>query len=79
VSGGLHNVIVGYRAGSPKIALLWEEYGHRAVPHRACMACGRVAYFVQSGVDAIRSRDPEVICDECWERPDVKRDVYADL
>ena len=76
---GLHNVIVGYPQADPRLRELWEEYGHRALPHRACMNCGVVVYFVQSGVDAIRSRDPEVICDRCWQRPDVKRDVYADL
>jgi hypothetical protein len=43
------------------------------------MNCGVLCYFSESGVDAIRSRDPEVICERCWERPDVKRDVYADL
>lgn len=76
---GIENVIVGYRDGSPRIAELWEVHGHRTVPHRGCMACGRMTWFVPSGVDAIRSRDPEVICDECWSRPDVKADVYKAL
>ena len=76
---GFENLIVGYRDGSPQIAYLWEQHGHRALPHRSCMSCGRMTWFVQSGVDAIRSKDPEVICDECWERPDVKADVYKAL
>jgi hypothetical protein len=76
---GLDNLIVGYPEGDPRIALLWEEHGHRAVPHRGCLNCGVICYFVPSGVDAIRSRDPEVVCERCWQRPDVKRDLYAAL
>ncbi len=76
---GLENLIVGYPEGDPRIASLWEVYGHRAVPHRGCLNCGRRCYFVESGQDTIRSRDPEVICELCWARPDVKRDLYAAL
>lgn len=77
---GLHNLIVGYRQGDPKIRLLWEEHGRRALPHRRCIAgCGAVVWFVESGQDAIRSRDPEVICDVCWADRRVKDDVYAAL
>lgn len=76
---GLGNVIVGYPQADPRLRELWEEYGHRALPHRPCINCGVLVYFVQSGQDAIRERDPQVICDRCWQRPDVKRDVYADL
>lgn len=76
---GLENLIVGYPEGDPRISILWEQNGHRAVPHRGCINCDVTCYFVESGQDAIRSRDPEVICERCWARPDVKRDVYAAL
>jgi len=79
VSEGLGNVIVGWPEGHFRIRELWELGGRRALPHRPCMNCGVLCYFSESGVDAIRSRDPEVICERCWQRPDVKRDVYADL
>lgn len=75
----LGNVIVGYPQSDPRLAQLWEQHGHRALPHRGCMNCGVVVYFVQSGVDAIRSKDPEVICDRCWSEQDVKADIYAEL
>jgi hypothetical protein len=66
---GLGRVIVGYREGDPVIGQLWEQHGRRALPHRKCIAdCGATVYFVESGQDAIRSRDPEVICDKCHER-----------
>ena len=63
---GLGSVIVGYREGDPQIGRLWEEHGRRALPHRGCISCGVVTWFVESGVDAIRTRDPEVICDVCF-------------
>lgn len=71
-------IIVGYREGDPRIAELWDDYGHRALPHKKCVAgCGAMTYFVESGQDAIRNRDPEPICDVCWNDPGIKRDIYA--
>ena len=76
---GLDNLIVGLPPGHPRIRELWELGGHVAVPHRPCLVCGVLCYFAPSGVDAIRSRDPEVVCERCWQRPDVKADLYAAL
>jgi hypothetical protein len=78
--GSLGRVLVGYRQGDPKIAQLWEDYGRRALPYKKCVAdCGATVYFVESGQDAIRTRDPEVICNVCWADPRIKANVYADL
>lgn len=76
---GLGRVIVGYPEGDPRIRQLWEEQGRRALPHRGCINCGVLCYFVESGQDAIRSRDPEVLCERCWQRPDVKAAIYAEV
>lgn len=73
----IERIIVGYREGDPMIAALWDDYGHRALPHKGCINCGVLTYFVPSGQDAIRTRDPEPICDVCWSQPDVKRHIYA--
>lgn len=73
----IERIIVGYREGDPKIAQLWSENGHRALPHKGCINCGALTYFVESGQDAIRDRDPEPICDVCWADPDIKRHIYA--
>ena len=76
---GLEQLIVGYPEGDPRISQLWEEYGRRALPHKPCVNCGRITYFVESGQDAIRSRDPHPICDTCWAEPDVKEAIYREL
>lgn len=76
----LGRIIVGYREGDPAIRQLWEIHGRIALPHRKCIAdCGAMVYFVESGQDAIRSRDPEVICDVCWKDPAIKAAVYAEV
>jgi hypothetical protein len=72
-------VIVGYREGDRRIPLLWEEYGRRALPHKGCMNCGQMTYFVESGQDAIRTRDAQPVCDDCWNEPDVKDAIYREL
>jgi hypothetical protein len=70
-------IIVGYREGDPLIGELWRQYGRRALPHKQCYAgCGFVVYFVESGQDAIRTRDPEPVCDVCWADPRIKADLY---
>lgn len=74
----IERLIVGYREGDPRIRTLWTEHGRRALPHKKCIAdCGATVYFVESGQDTIRSRDPEPICDVCWRDPDIKRTIYA--
>lgn len=75
----LERLIVGYPEGDPRIALLWEENGHVAVPHRGCISCGVMTYFVPSGADAIRSRDPEPVCDRCWQHPATRAAIEAEL
>lgn len=74
----IERIIVGYRQGDPIIGQLWEDHGRRALPHKKCIGgCGAVVYFVESGQDTIRSRDPEPICDVCWADPKIKQDIYA--
>lgn len=76
---GLGSVIVGYAEGDPRIRSLWHEHGRVALPHTGCANCGRMTYYVQSGVDKIRSGDPVAVCDDCWQDPDVKQSIYKEL
>lgn len=76
-AGHAERIIVGYRQGDPRIGELWRDHGHVALPHKKCIAgCGAVVYFVQSGQDAIRTRDPEPVCDVCWADSSVKQHIY---
>jgi hypothetical protein len=80
VPGGIGSIIVGYREGDPKIGELWRDHGRQALPYKKCIAdCGATVYFVQSGQDAIKTRDPQPICDVCWADPDIKRAIYREL
>ena len=76
---GIGRIVVGYPEGDPRIARLWEENGHRAVPHKGCISCGVMTYFVESGADAIRSRDPEPVCERCRNDPNIWDAIYAEL
>lgn len=76
---GLEQVIVGYRDGDPRIRELWEQHGHVAVPHKGCISCGRMTWFVPSGADTIRNRDPQPVCDDCWQDPRIKDAIYREL
>lgn len=67
---GLERIVVGHRKGSRKVAYLEDTFGLHAVEVRKCMAgCGYPVYFYSGGVDAVRDRDAEVVCEEC-------RDLY---
>ena len=76
---GLHQIIVGYAEGDPRIRQLWEEHGRRALPHKGCISCGRMTYFVETGIDAIRTRDPHPVCEDCYSKPDVKAAIMREL
>lgn len=76
---GIGRLIVGYRDGDPRIRQLWLENGQHAVPHKGCINCGRMTWFVPSGQDAIRSRDPEPICEPCWQDRETHDAVYAEI
>ena len=77
---GLDQVIVGYRVTDrDKLRELELEHGLRAFAYKGCINCGQQVCFVQSGVDAIRGRDPQPICDVCWAEPDVKAAIYNEL
>lgn len=74
----IERYIVGYRPGSRRIHELEDRYGIHTVAVRACIAgCGYPVHFTTSGVQAIRERDPEVICEECRDRyyPDLQREL----
>lgn len=71
---GIGRIVIGHREGSRKVAYLRDTYGLRAVAVRKCYAgCGYPVYFYSGGVDAIRDRDAEVVCEECGHL------YYADL
>ena len=75
----LDQIIVGYAAGDPRIRELWEVHGRRALPYKGCINCGRDTYFVETGVDAIRTRDPHPVCEDCYALPDVKAAIMREL
>jgi hypothetical protein len=67
---GIERIVVGWREGSRKVNELRDTFGIHAVAVRKCMAgCGYPVYFASGGIDAVRDRDAEVICQEC-------RDLY---
>lgn len=66
MSGGIGRIVVGYRKGSRKVHELEDQFGIRAVQVRQCMAgCGYPVFFCSGGIDAVRDRDAEVVCEEC--------------
>lgn len=66
---GYGRVVVGYREHDRRRLLLLDKYGIQSVAIRKCMAgCGYPVYFFSGGVDAVRERDAEVVCDECRQR-----------
>jgi hypothetical protein len=63
---GLERIVVGHRKGSRKVQMLEDQFGLHAVAVRNCMAgCGYPVYFYSGGIDAVRERDAEVVCEEC--------------
>lgn len=65
---GLGAVVVGYREGNRQIQRLKDEHGLDAVECGKCIAgCNYPVYFVLSGRDAIRYRDAQIMCDECYD------------
>lgn len=71
---GIGRIVIGHREGSRKVQQLADLYGLHAVKVRKCMAgCGYPVYFYSGGIDAIRERDAEVVCEECG------RQYYAEL
>ena len=74
---GLERVIVGYRKGDRRVYRLADEHGQHAVEVGKCVSCGWPTMFVKSGQDAYMLRDPEILCEECYERH--HDDVMAEL
>ena len=71
---GIGRIVVGHREGSRKVYELADLYGINCVAVRKCYAgCGYPVYFASGGIDAVRERDAEVICEEC------KQLYYRDL
>jgi hypothetical protein len=63
---GIGRIVVGHREGSRKVRELADKFGIHCVAVRKCMAgCGYPVYFASGGIDAVRERDAEVICEEC--------------
>ena len=68
-SRGFGRVVVGYRHNDRRRYRLLDLYGITSVPVRKCMAgCGYDVYFYSGGIDAVREKDAEVVCDECRQR-----------
>ena len=66
MSDGIGRIVVGYRPGSRRIQWLRDSYGIHSVAVRKCYAgCGYPVHFFSGGVDAVRERDAEVVCEEC--------------
>jgi hypothetical protein len=75
---GLGRVVVGYRQNDRRRHQLLDQYGITSVAVRNCAAdCGYPVYFFSGGIDAVRDRDAEVICDECRQR--YYPEILADL
>lgn len=75
---GIGRIVVGHREGSRKVQQLADLYGIHCVKVRKCMAgCGYPVYFASGGIDAVRERDAEVVCEECKERyyPDLMAEI----
>ena len=63
---GIGRIVVGYRPGDRRVLKLKDQYGIHAIVVRKCYAgCGYPVSFFSGGVDAVRERDAEVVCDEC--------------
>jgi len=63
---GLGRIVVGYRQNDRRVQRLRDEFGIEAVVVRNCYAgCGYPVWFFSGGIDAVRERDAEVVCDEC--------------
>lgn len=78
MAGGLGRIVVGYRANDRRKLYLADTYGIQAVAIRKCVAgCGYDVYFYSGGVDAVRERDAEVVCDECRQRyyPEIMAEI----
>lgn len=74
MSGGIGRLVVGYRKGDRRVHQLRDDFGIHAVAVRKCIAgCGYPVYFFSGGIDAVREKDAEVICDEC------RQEHYGDL
>lgn len=75
---GLGRIVVGYRQNDRRRLQLLDTFGVHSVPVRKCVAgCGYDVFFYSGGIDAVRERDAEVVCDECRQRyyPELMEDV----
>lgn len=70
---GNHAVVVGYRENDPR---RWQ-LRNQVTRADKCIDCDHVVYYVRSGIDAIRSRDALVMCDQCYQSQ--KEEVQASL
>lgn len=64
----LGRVIVGYRLNDRRRLKLVHEHGVEAVAIRRCLAgCGYDVYILRSNLHAVHEKDPEVVCDDCYQ------------
>lgn len=65
---GIGRLVIGYRRNDRRRLQLEHEHGVHSVAAGRCIGgCGYDVFFVQSGQDAVRSRDAQVICDDCYQ------------
>lgn len=75
---GSGQLLVGYREHSRRRLELIDRFGVDSVAIKPCVAdCGYPVFFVDSGVQTYRKRDPDVICEECFAlyRPQVEAEL----
>jgi hypothetical protein len=65
---GYGSLIVGYRQGDRRRLRIADEYGLDSTEVAGCVSCGAPTFFVKSGQDAYRARDPVVACQACMDR-----------
>ncbi len=65
---GLGALVVGYRRDDPRRLSALAQGVESISLGKRCISCGADVYFVRSGVDAYRTRDPHVICDQCYQQ-----------
>lgn len=71
---GLGRVVVGYRHTDPR---RWKLDQSIREAGRCIAGCGFGVWFVPSGQSAVRDRDAQPICDDCYQL--YKDEVQAEL
>lgn len=63
---GYHNFVVGWRHDDRRRWRL-DELGNPAQLAGKCQGCFQPTYLNASGIQAIRERDANLVCDHCYQ------------